>query len=133
MKDLDGILESSLYTKDLEKAREFYEEILNLRVVAYDSERHVFFRCGRGMLLIFHPEATAKPGQNVPSHGSKGPGHLAFSVSAEELDKWRDHFIRHGKEIEADISWPGGGRSIYIRDPANNSIELASPLIWDIE
>ena len=32
--------------------------------------------------------------------------------------------------IEADFRWPNGARSIYVRDPAGNSIELADPAIW---
>ena len=33
-------------------------------------------------------------------------------------------------EIEKDVTWPNGGRSIYFRDAAGNCLELASPLIW---
>ena len=35
-----------------------------------------------------------------------------------------------GVQIERDIHWPKGGRSLYFRDPAGNSIEFASPLVW---
>jgi hypothetical protein len=28
------------------------------------------------------------------------------------------------------VRWPRGGRSLYVRDPGGNSIELASPRIW---
>ena len=34
--------------------------------------------------------------------------------------------------IEADFTWPGGGRSIYFRDPAGNCLELAEPAIWKL-
>jgi len=34
--------------------------------------------------------------------------------------------------IEADFTWPGGGRSIYFRDPAGNAIEFAEPRIWGL-
>jgi len=32
--------------------------------------------------------------------------------------------------IEADFEWPGGGRSVYVRDPAGNSVEFAEARIW---
>ena len=33
--------------------------------------------------------------------------------------------------IEADFRWPGSNaRSIYVRDPAGNSIEFAEPRLW---
>ena len=34
--------------------------------------------------------------------------------------------------IEADFEWPGGGRSIYFRDPAGNCLEFAEPRIWKL-
>ena len=35
-----------------------------------------------------------------------------------------------GVPIEAEIAWPQGGHSLYVRDPASNSVELATPSIW---
>jgi hypothetical protein len=32
--------------------------------------------------------------------------------------------------IEREIEWDEGGTSIYVRDPAGNSVELAPPTIW---
>jgi hypothetical protein len=34
--------------------------------------------------------------------------------------------------IESDFAWPGGGRSLYFRDPAGNSLEFAEPAIWHL-
>jgi catechol 2,3-dioxygenase-like lactoylglutathione lyase family enzyme len=61
---------------------------------------------------------------SIPLHGAFGPGHVAFSASDTELADW------HGVAIERTIDWPGGGRSLYFRDPAGNSLELATPRIW---
>jgi catechol 2,3-dioxygenase-like lactoylglutathione lyase family enzyme len=84
------------------------------------------------MFLIFNPEETKIPDQLVPSHGSYGEGHVAFSVPEEELSSWLIHLEKNGVEIEADVQWPQGGRSLYFRDPGNNSIELTSPSIWGL-
>jgi hypothetical protein len=27
--------------------------------------------------------------------------------------------------------WPRGGMSLYVRDPAGNCVELASPRLWE--
>ena len=85
------------------------------------------------LFLIFNPRETARPGQSVPSHGSQGAGHVAFAVPEEEISGWRTYLEKNGIEIEADVIWPGGGRSLYIRDPAHNSVELTSPSIWGID
>ncbi len=38
-----------------------------------------------------------------------------------------------GVAIESEVTWPRGGRSLYIRDPAGNCVELASPKLWGFE
>ncbi len=135
---LEGILETALYCPDLEAAENFYSRVLRLDRCFREPGRHVFFRCGQGMLLLFNPDTTSTEptyvnGRNVPLHGARGQGHLAFRVPAGELLAWRDHIERHGVAIEAEIAWPEGGQSVYFRDPAGNSIELATPEVWGLE
>lgn len=58
---LEGMLETALYARDLDKAETFYEDVLGLEKIARAANRHVFFRCGPGVLLIFNPDETVKP------------------------------------------------------------------------
>jgi catechol 2,3-dioxygenase-like lactoylglutathione lyase family enzyme len=130
-----AILETVLYAEDLDAARAFYAEILGLECVQEEKNRHVFFRCGAQMLLIFNPLETRKQrhgGLPVPAHGASGDGHVCFRATGSELEGWRRHFARVGIAIEADFEWPGGGRSIYVRDPSGNSVEFAEARIWDL-
>lgn len=134
---IDGVLETCLYVDDLEAAERFYGGALELPVVAHEAGRHLFFRCGSAMLLVFDPARTASaPGEvggtPVPAHGARGPGHVCFRVAAEELGFWRERLTRIGVAIEAEIAWPRGGSSLYVRDPAGNSVELAPASIWSI-
>jgi len=128
-----GVLETALYTDDLDAAERFYRDVLELELDSKAPHRHVFLRCGEGMLLLFDPRATATQTGEVPAHGATGPGHVAFSVDEGELAAWERRLEQRGVEIEARVDWPGGGRSIYFRDPAGNSLELTSPRIWGIE
>jgi len=133
-----AILESALYVTDLDAAEAFYAGVLGLERIAKVEGRHVFFRCGSGVLLLFRPDATTvAPAPDarlpVPPHGARGEGHLCFSASAEEIDRWKVHLPARGIAIEADFEWPQGGRSIYFRDPSGNSLEFAEPRIWGIE
>jgi catechol 2,3-dioxygenase-like lactoylglutathione lyase family enzyme len=131
-----GILETAIYARDLEAARRFYQDVFGLVLVTRDPGRHVFFRCGTSVLLIFDPAATVVPsragGSVVPAHGTHGPGHFALAVRAADLPAWRERLTEHGVSIEAEVVWPGGGHSLYVRDPAGNSVELASPAIWGL-
>lgn len=128
-----GVLETCVYASDLEAVERFYGAVLGLEVFARQAGRHVFFRCGKGVFLVFDPDATigATP-SHVPTHGSRGPGHMAFAVQEGELEAWRARLERGGVSIETEVSWPQGGRSLYVRDPAGNSIEFATPRIWGI-
>jgi len=131
-----GILETVLYAEDLDAARKFYGGVLGLEEVAAEAGRHVFFRCGEGMLLVFNPQKTVEPSSNprlpVPAHGAKGEGHLCFRAAAAEIGDWKARLLAAGLPVEADFEWPNGGRSIYTRDPAGNSVEFAEPSIWGI-
>lgn len=130
------ILETALYADDLDAAEAFYGGVLGLEKVDRGGNRHVFYKCGPGVLLIFNPAETVIPykvGQlPVPPHGARGPGHLCFKAEADELDGWRDRLMAAGIDIESDMEWPGGGRSIYFRDPEGNSLEFTEARIWGL-
>ena len=136
-----AILEAALYVSDLDAAERFYRDVLGLAVISRVEARHVFFRCGEGVVLLFNAEATRRPpGPEarlpVPPHGAAGPGHLCFAATADEIEAWKMHLDKAGTTIEADFEWPpfekspGGGRSLYFRDPSGNSLEFAEPRLW---
>lgn len=139
-----AILESALYVDDLDAAETFYATIMGLERIVRVEDRHVFFRCGSGVLLLFNADATVHPPAPdakfpVPPHGARGAGHLCFAGTGEEIDRWKAHLEENGVAIEADFRWPSskpdepsGGRSIYFRDPSGNSIEIAEPRIWGL-
>ena len=134
---VQGTLESALYAEDLEAATRFWRDVMGLDPFQTVPGRHVFFRVAPGqVLLVFNPAATGQPPRPdarlpVPPHGARGPGHFCLAVAPEQLEPWRTHLIAKGIPIEADFHWPNGARSIYVRDPAGNSIELADPAIWN--
>lgn len=129
-----AILESALYAADLAAAEGFYGGLLGLPVIARVEGRHVFFRVGAGVLLVFNPDATEVPSANpalpVPVHGARGPGHLCFAASREEIAGWQKRLVAAGVAVEAEFDWPNGARSLYVRDPAGNSVEFAEPRLW---
>jgi catechol-2,3-dioxygenase len=126
----DRIFETSLYGDDLDVLQEFYTRVLGLEVLQRFDESGVSLRCGAGVLLLFDAEKTATLEREVPAHGARGEGHIAFAVPGSELDAWRTHLARHRVPIETEVAWASGGRSIYFRDPAGNSVELAPPTLW---
>jgi catechol 2,3-dioxygenase-like lactoylglutathione lyase family enzyme len=127
---LEGVHEAALYTHDLERAERFWRRI-GLPMIGRAAGRHVFFRAGRDLLLLFDPRATSEAGGRVPAHGGSGAGHVAFSVpDGAALDAWRARLELAGVSVEAETAWPSGGRSLYFRDPDGNSIELITRGSW---
>ena len=124
------IFETALYADDLGAAERFYTDVFGLETITRFLPRGIAMRCGAGALLIFDPALTRVPGGPIPHHGGEGAGHMAFLASDESVPQWRAQLARQGVSIEAEVEWPEGGRSIYVRDPAGNSIELAPPTIW---
>jgi catechol 2,3-dioxygenase-like lactoylglutathione lyase family enzyme len=95
---------------------------------------HAFDVGGQGVLLLFpkgqslHPIET--PGGLIPPHDGSGPVHVAFSITAEELEAWQSHLEAAGLAIEGRTRWPRGGVSVYFRDPDNHLLEIATPGLW---
>lgn len=124
-----GLLESALYGPDLQALERFYVELFRLEVLARAEQRLVALKCGHGALLLFDPSVSRVPGP-IPEHGCTGAGHVAFVIEDEERADWRKRLAEHGVAIEREVTWQEGGTSIYFRDPAGNSVELAPPTIW---
>ena len=131
MQPLTRILETVLYADDLPAAERFYAEVLGLPLDSRKEGAFAFFRVGEGMLLLFQPAASLG-NKAVPPHGARGPGHVCFAVAEAELEAWVAHLTAAGHPVEHRQDWPRGGWSFYVRDPAGNSVELATPRIWGL-
>ena len=129
-----AILEASLYVDDLDAAEQFYGEVLGLDRIQRAANRHVIYRIGGSVLLIFNPEQTEQPPLNpdmpVPSHGARGAGHVCLVLTRDEIAVMRKHLLDWNVPVDAEFDWPGGARSLYVRDPAGNSIEFAEAHLW---
>ena len=135
MPPLNGILETSLYTEDMDRARAFYEGILGLRPMFSDS-RLTAYPIEQNVLLLFRRGTTEHPVKlkdgKIPGHGGTGELHVAFPIAKDNLESWRDHLDANGIIIEGRNSWSRGGESVYFRDPDGNLFELATPGLWSV-
>ena len=130
------ILETALYVDDLDAVVAFYRDVLGLRVLETGT-RLVSIDAGQAtVLLLFRRGATVSgldtSGGRIPPHDGRGPVHLAFAIASEALDAWVLRLQERGVEIESRVRWDRGGQSIYFRDPAGHSLELATPGTWAV-
>jgi len=130
MPSIKMVLESALYVSDLSRAVAFYRDVLGLPLLdEFDEMRGVAFAVGPSVLLLFRPELTLNGG-SLPSHGARGPGHVAFSVRPEDMPAWRDRLLERGVAIECEHAFGENPASIFFRDPDGNLLEFAVASIW---
>lgn len=129
MSQLSHILETCLYGDDLAAMEAFYTPLLGREPYSVDPGHFVFYKLDHCMLLIFNADKCENNG-DIPAHGSRGRGHAAFRVDESEIDAWKSRLEELGIPLEQEHTWSNGSRSLYFRDPADNSMEIASWSIW---
>ncbi|MBL7844049.1 MAG: VOC family protein [Cyclobacteriaceae bacterium] len=117
------IKETCLYVHDLEQARKFYGEILELPLISYVVGKHLFFQAGSSVLLIFNPE-DSKTKTTPPAHFGGGKQHFAFEVEGREYEKAKIWITAKGITIIDEVTWQGGSKSFYFEDPEGNVLEI---------
>ena len=142
MASVGRLLETALYVDDVERAAEFYQRVLGLgptltTTTENTGQKRLFAPLhmpGGQVLLLFAKGSTTNtavlPGGTIPPHDGSGRLHLAFAISAAELDAWRERLQSQGVPIEGEMTWPRGGTSLYFRDPDDHLVELATPGLW---
>ena len=132
-----GFSHIGLSTLDLDRTRDFYENVLGFKAVRCDvlrvkeggQIRHIFFDTGRDQLIAFM-EARGVPG--VPAAYDAGINrglgvpsvfyHFAFEAGSEAaLQDKREELLAKGVEVTeiVDHDW---AKSIYFKDP--NGLQL---------
>ena len=127
------IIETSIYSTDLSKMKEFYVNRLGLEYVSEQLGRHVFLKTDKNMLLIFNPEVTTIEKDTI--HGATTPPsmvHIALEIEPNEYEMAKDLLIKNDIDVEKEIEWGNeiNSRSIYFRDPAGNLVEFITKGHW---
>jgi catechol 2,3-dioxygenase-like lactoylglutathione lyase family enzyme len=132
------LLETALYLDNVGEGARFYQDLFEFPLLSGGTQHDAFFAAlevpGQGVLLFFKKGANAQPvdtgGGTIPPHGGDGRLHLAFAISTASYESWRTKLAAQNINIESEVRWPKGGRSLYFRDPEGNLIELATPGLW---
>lgn len=125
------IKETCLYVNDLEEAKKFYHEVLGLTLIHYQPAKHLFFKAGTSVLLLFNPE-DSKTKTSPPSHFGGGKQHFAFEVEEKDYAKTKAEIVEKGIKIIEEITWKSGQKSFYFNDAEGNVLEvLPDTGIWD--
>jgi catechol-2,3-dioxygenase len=117
---VSGISELVLEVSDLDRAREFYRDVLGLEETLYGEGRE-----GRYWYLIGD---SARLGLWTPQTGLAGGRggahvHFAMHLHREALDGILERLRERGADVEGPIQL-GADRAIYLTDPDGNVVEL---------
>ena len=131
---VEGLLETSLYARDVERTASFYRDLFGFKALV-ESPRLVAFEVAAShVLLVFQQGATEDDVHDargtIPGHDGRGRLHLALSIAAADCDAWRRRLASRGIAIVGEYEWPRGGTSLYFRDPDGALVELATPGLW---
>jgi len=129
------IVETSIYSSQLEKMKEFYVDKLGLEFVSEQIGRHVFLKTDKNMLLIFNQAVTAA--EKETSHGASTPPsmvHIAFEIESDEYEQAKVLLEKNNIHIDKEIAWENNikSKSIYFRDPSGNLVEFITRNYWEV-
>jgi catechol 2,3-dioxygenase-like lactoylglutathione lyase family enzyme len=129
------LLETSVYVADIDRAQAFYQHVFGFELFLRDDRMSALSIPGGGILLLFlrggSTQATPTDGGGaIPAHDGAGSVHLCFAIPLGELDAWEAHLQAERITLESRITWPRGGTSLYLRDPDDSLVELATPGLW---
>jgi catechol 2,3-dioxygenase-like lactoylglutathione lyase family enzyme len=131
------IVETCIYSYDLEKMKDFYVNTIGLQFISEEKGRHVFLKVGKSMLLIFNPKNTMVKSNSIfPIHGAITPPsivHFALEIEKEDYENSKTMLNKNKIEIEKEIIWKKGTKSIYFRDPIGNLVEFITRDSWPVE
>jgi catechol-2,3-dioxygenase len=133
---INKVVETCIYSSDLESMKRFYAGVLGLPVVQEEKNKLVFLQAGKSMLLIFNPARTSTDNDRLPTHGAQTPPasiHFAMEIKENDYQSWKELLARNGIAVEKEVDWKGRSRSLYFRDPAGNLVELITPGEWPVE
>ena len=131
---VSGVLETCLYVEDVKRSRAFYERIFGFTAMTVDDRIVAFDVAAGNVLILFRRGGTREPiataGGVIPPHDGSGEQHFAFGIAEADYEPWKRHLHDSQVDVESEVAWPQGGRSLYFRDPDGLLVELATPGLW---
>ena len=119
--------EIALRVKDLDSMQRFYEEAIGLELMKRFPHA-VFFKIAEGygghtqMLALF--DRTQEAGYRGVEPEKSTVDHLAFTIPLTDFDGEKKRLEQLGLNVEtAEHAWVHW-RSLYVRDPEGNLVEL---------
>ncbi len=109
-----------LVSKDLERSRDFYRDVLGLTVGEDHPPHWVDFQLGGGVLLGIHPE-------NAASNLTVVPGSISNGFTVDDVDGFIAHIKTRGVSVISEPRDESFGRLAIIADPDGYAVQVYTP------
>jgi lactoylglutathione lyase len=122
-----------LFTKDLGRARDFYENVMGLAYKHGEDGVDAYFELGPdGFLLISHDTADDLLSPADVDHEPARGARSVIAAPVEDVDAAYEELRAKGVEfIRAPEDRPWGLRCAHLKDPEGNVWELHTPIKKD--
>ena len=129
IRDIDHIV---LRVTDLPRVMAFYTDVLGCTLERrQDDIGLVQLRAGRSLVdLVPVDGQLGRAGGAAPGRQGRNLDHVCFRVEPFDAAAIRRHLASHGVdagEVASRYGAEGEGPSIYLSDPAGNTVELKGP------
>jgi predicted enzyme related to lactoylglutathione lyase len=121
----EGIFAITLFTENLEQAKEFYQNVFGLPIDFEDSNSAVF---KFGDILVNLLKITEAEGLIEPAKvaNRESGARYVFTISVEDVDAMCAELVRRGvKLLNGPMDRPWGIRTASFMDPAGHIWEIA--------
>lgn len=116
-----------LYVQDMERARQFYEQVLGCTLVRHNTKLNLMHLSAGASMIDLLPAP-----ENDDGRGGSNVDHVALQIDPFEEDTLIAHLRLNGVEPTAPRNRFGAGGigpSLTFQDPDGNTIELKGPAI----
>ena len=128
--ELTGVSHIGIRVHELARARAFYE-LLGFEFVIgpVGPEPVAILSHPAGIEINFILNATEAVDDNILMDvDAKYPGYTHVALPVRDVDQTKTALEAAGVRItEGPVTFPGGARSIFVRDPDRNVVELNQP------
>ena len=125
--ELDGVHHIGVNVRDLDRAEEFYIDVLGFQVVErYQEEiRHSMLDTGDTKIHLF--EATdLNLDEAINCLSEEGYAHIAFGTSRDNFFEVMEDLKKHRIDFRGPLIL-GKGESVHFKDPDGNHLEIRCP------
>ena len=124
---LDGVHHIGVNVRDLDRAEEFYTDVLGFEVVDRYQEgiRHSMLDTGATKIHLFE-STDLKLDEAIHCLSEEGYAHMAFGTSREKFPQVIEELKKHNVHFRGPLIL-GKGESVHFKDPEGNHLEIRCP------